>query len=211
MERINKALSPKVADQKLKKIEPIKITVGNSHNKKTIQVQNGSNGSSSKSPSDQGSYGPPLPPSISTPTQNRHGHGSPLAVSTPAVSTAVSPDSRRPNGKRRPKKNFEEDLDMFETAEDPFDTFGTTTTPPKSSKLKIETKVTPKVTQTNPLTGTPVGPGRISTNVRAAAVDRKAELRMDSPNKTPSIPSPVPKPIPRVQSDAGKSDFWTKG
>ena len=100
---------------------------------------------------------------------------------------------------------------MFETAEDPFDTFGTTTTPPKSSKLKIETKVTPKVTQTNPLTGTPVGPGRSTNVVRAAAVDRKTELRMDSPNETPSIPSPVPKPIPRVQSDAGKSDFWTKG
>ena len=93
---------------------------------------------------------------------------------------------------------------MFETAEDPFDTFGTTTTPPKSSKLKPETKVTPKVTQTNPLTGTPVGPSGRRT------VDRKAELRADSP-KTPSIPSPVPKPIPRVQSDAGKSDFWTKG
>ena len=206
MERINKALSPKVADQKLKKIEPIKITVGNSHNKKTIQVQNGSNGSSN-SP-DQ--YGPPLPPISTTPTQNRlapkHGHGSPLAVSTPAVR---SPDGRQKlNNGKRPKKNFEEDLDMFETAEDPFDTFGTTTTPPKSSKLKIETKVTPKVTQTNPLTGTPVGPGRSTTRV---AADRKAELSMDSPNKTPSIPSPVPKPIPRVQSDAGKSDFWTKG
>ena len=206
MERINKALSPKVADQKLKKIEPIKITVGNSHNKKTIQVQNGSNGSSN-SP-DQ--YGPPLPPTSTTPTQNRlapkHGHGSPLAVSTPAVR---SPDGRQKlNNGKRPKKNFEEDLDMFETAEDPFDTFGTTTTPPKSSKLKIETKVTPKVTQTNPLTGTPVGPGRSTTRV---AADRKAELSMDSPNKTPSIPSPVPKPIPRVQSDAGKSDFWTKG
>ena len=207
MERINKALSPKVADQKLKKIEPIKITVGNSHNKKTIKVQNGSNGSS-KSP-DQ--YGPPLPPTISTPTQNprpKLGHGSPLAVSTPAVPNG-SPDGRPKlnNGKRRPNKNFEEDLDMFETAEDPFDTFGTTTTPPKSSKLKPEAKVTPKVTQTNPLTGTPVGPPGRSTRT----ADRKAELRADSPNKTPSIPSPVPKPIPRVQSDAGKSDFWTKG
>ena len=96
----------------MKKIEPIKITVGNSRNTKTIQVQNGHKVAPESHDPD---YGPPLPPSDKPMTPKKGDVTrmmSPLAESTPAV--VVEPESNRPRPSRengtRKKKNFEEDL-----------------------------------------------------------------------------------------------------